>query len=157
MALWELLNPSDPITFEGDDFEAVAHAVMLLGQGRYPARELRAKEPREVPLFLFESPDAWFVETFEKTLEQSMEGQEDFLAVADVLDSVQVCKETDRFEYQAKWNTGLIQSERDRIRKEWCDEHRSSMNNLCDQAWHIAREIRKGMDEEADDVSAANG
>ena len=41
MAIWDVCNPSDPVTFETDSYEAAALAVLLVGEGFYPSGYLR--------------------------------------------------------------------------------------------------------------------
>ena len=84
-------------------------------------------------------------EQFEKTLEQSMDSMGDFRGVAQVLDSFQVCTESDRFVYEGQFNAGMTTLERDKIRNKWLADHSGSENDICGEAWLIARNIREGM------------
>lgn len=68
---FELINPSDPYTFEADNMLIAAVAVCLLGNGRYPADALGedANLSNNVPAFLFGGHDEWFTARFGGTFE----------------------------------------------------------------------------------------
>jgi hypothetical protein len=70
-ALWELINPSDAVTFRTDDHRLAAIVTMLLGDGFYLAREMGGA--REVPAFLYGGHDAWCERTFGTDLEGVLE------------------------------------------------------------------------------------
>jgi hypothetical protein len=63
---FNLINPSDPYTFEADDLEVAAVAVCLLGEGKYPADAMGADadQGNNVPPFLFGGHDEWFTARF---------------------------------------------------------------------------------------------
>ncbi len=89
---FNLVNPSDPYTFEADDFEIAAVAVCLLGVGKYPANALGddANKSNNVPAFLFGGHDEWFRArfggSFEDVAERCLKGRG--VAVAQALESV---------------------------------------------------------------------
>ncbi len=68
---FDLINPSDPYTFEADDLQVAAVMVCLLGEGRYLADALGedADKGNNVPAFLFGGHDEWFVSKFARTYE----------------------------------------------------------------------------------------
>ena len=59
---YEIINPSDPYRMTAERLDTAAVAVCLLGDGNYAAKPRGDGE--EVPLFLFTSPDPWFIERF---------------------------------------------------------------------------------------------
>ncbi len=59
---YEIINPSDPYRMTADRLDVAAVAVCLLGDGKYAAKP--RGEGEEVPMFLFTSPDSWFIERF---------------------------------------------------------------------------------------------
>lgn len=63
---FNLINPSDPYTFEAPDLEIAAVAVCLLGNGQYLADALGddADNGNNVPAFLFGGHDEWFTARF---------------------------------------------------------------------------------------------
>jgi hypothetical protein len=68
-----IINPSDPYTIECADLEIAAIACCLLGNGRYAFKSIDADAGAGVPLFLFGSPDPWFVEKFGMSYEHTAE------------------------------------------------------------------------------------
>lgn len=95
---FELINPSDPYTFEAADHEIAAVAVCLLGDGKYMADALDddANKDNNVPAFLFGGHDEWFESRFganyEATVERVLKTRCDALAQA--LESLTLgCKE----------------------------------------------------------------
>ena len=58
----EIINPSDPYRMTADRLDTAAVAICLLGDGKYAAKP--RSDGEEVPMFLFTSPDPWFVERF---------------------------------------------------------------------------------------------
>lgn len=71
---FELINPSDPYTFEAEDLEVAAVAVCLLGEGAYMARATceGAKPEHDVPAFLLGGQDDWFRKRFGVGFEASL-------------------------------------------------------------------------------------
>ncbi len=59
---YEIINPSDPYRMTADRLDVAAVAVCFLGDGKYAAKP--RGEGEEVPMFLFASPDSWFIERF---------------------------------------------------------------------------------------------
>jgi hypothetical protein len=114
---FNLINPSDPYTFEADDFEVAAVAVCLLGNGKYPADALGddADKGNNVPAFLFGGHDEWFESRFgasyEATADRVLKDRSDALARA--LESVTLGR-----------------------------ERRTSLNNIGGKAQELARAIR---------------
>ncbi len=85
---FNLVNPSDPYTFEADDHEIAAVAGCLLGDGKYMADALGddANKDNNVPAFLFGGHDEWFESRFganyEATAERVLKTRGDALARA---------------------------------------------------------------------------
>jgi hypothetical protein len=65
---YELVNPSDHIIIDHDDFEAVAAAALIIGKGKYGIKD--EKGETAMPIFLFGGTEEWVKETFNKTLEE---------------------------------------------------------------------------------------
>lgn len=58
MEKYELINPSDYITFEAPTVQISAIVTILLGHGQYSAKNLNKGE--DVPMFMFGGVDEWF-------------------------------------------------------------------------------------------------
>ena len=134
MAIWEVINPSDMITVSGDDYEAVALAIMLLGEGKYGAQEIGGD--RDVPAFLFGGHDEWMHEKFGLTVEESL-GAIDRSLISKVLKSAVIGGETSRIGYE-KVASKLDGLELEQWRNEYHDRERSSMIDICRRAWAMA-------------------
>ncbi len=89
MAVFEIINPSDPYTVETDEFAAACLATIALGYGHYGLKEIGG-EGREMPIFLFGGHDAWFRKQFGKTLPQLAEVAPR-AKIAQCLESVTLC------------------------------------------------------------------
>lgn len=117
---FNLINPSDPYTFEADDLEVAAVMVCLLGDGKYLADALGedADKGNNVPAFLFGGHDEWFVSKFgmnyADTAEHCLQHRVDDLARA--FESVQL---------------------------QLGSERRSSMNDIGARARALAQVIRR--------------
>ena len=68
MAVFEIINPSDPYTLKAESLDVAAIAVILMGQGKYCLKEIGGE--REVPFFMFGGADKWFQDNFGKTVEE---------------------------------------------------------------------------------------
>jgi hypothetical protein len=59
MSVYEMINPSDEMTFEADDDNVAAVALILLGRGQVALEPLDGDTEREVlPIFLFGDVEA---------------------------------------------------------------------------------------------------
>jgi hypothetical protein len=65
---YELVNPSDHIIIDHDDFEAVVAASLIIGRGKYGLKD--EKGETAMPIFLMGGTEEWVKETFNKTLEE---------------------------------------------------------------------------------------
>lgn len=61
---FKIIGPDESCTMSAEDIEVAAVAVMLLGEGCYPARGLGEDSDEYIPPFLMGSPDDWFVARF---------------------------------------------------------------------------------------------
>lgn len=148
MSLWELINPSDKITFKAPTHELAAIAVGIMG-GQYGAEELDTEtEPRKVPLFLFGGTEEFFQKTFGKTVGESFE-QCDKEALAEVFESFLIGSMAERRAYEKALSV-LPEEEKAAFKADWLDKERSSMNNICARAEHYARALRAPAKEQAD-------
>lgn len=134
-ALWELINPSDAYTLQGG-FKAVALATLLLGEGRYAAREVRGD--REVPI-LFTGAREWFRERFGQDIDVA--AQVNRKDMADALDSVMIGSPQSRQAYETALRH-IPEAGRAAYRAEVLDGARSSINDIGERAWRLAAALR---------------
>jgi len=135
---WELINPSDKITFTGDDFKLVVIAVCLVGNGFYAGEEINGS--RVAPVFIFGGCDEWFIKNFGSNFEDNFNSS-DKEKLANILDSFLVAdwQEHQEFTETAK---ELSINEWKAFRTVYCTDKRSSINNICAKAWLIAEHLR---------------
>ena len=83
-------NPSDPYTMEAADLEVAAVAVGLLGAGQYGLTGLGEDAGQDVPVFLLDGHDEWFVSKFGMNFADTCEHvvEHRALALVDAFDSV---------------------------------------------------------------------
>jgi hypothetical protein len=153
--LYEIVNPSDPYTFEAPTFEIAAVAIVLLAEGQLGVKPVGddPEDARELPLLLFDSDGKWFEENL-----FPLEKIGDFLdkhseEIAAALDSVVIGGELDR----SLFLTALARQEDDTkeaYRVAWHNKKRSSINDIGRSAWEMAKGIREtaaGKNEEAEE------
>ncbi|ANP79293.1 hypothetical protein A134_23045 [Vibrio crassostreae 9CS106] len=146
--IWDVINPSDPVTIKGNDHLTVAVAVCLLGKGHYGAEAIpRGESSLSVPLFLFGNIDDWFVDNFDKTFEECLESA-DMVEVSKVLDSAAIGNCSIRIGYDKIMARLVSKEERDSWREEFHDKERSSTNNICGRAWSLAELLRTKEEQE---------
>jgi len=139
MSLWEIINPSDPVTIRAESLETVAVAAMALGHGMYAVEEIDG-EGRKVPFFMMGGHEEWCQEQFGKSTEQVV-ADVDRQALADVLDSAVCGSVSNRLGYD-KVASKLSGQELLDWREEYHDREVSSLNNICKAAWALADHLR---------------
>lgn len=139
MKLFEIINPSDPITFEADDPDIAALAGLLLGRGRFG---VEAEDGAQVlALYLFGmSPEE--EERVVKPLAEKGKTPEGKAALVAALDTFAVCSMSSRKAMRA-----ALGSDREAL-KRWNEEKRSSMNNICGRAAKLADSMRAELSQE---------
>ena len=136
MAFWVIIHQSDEITVSGDDYESLALAVMLLGEG-YGAKEIGGS--RKVPMFFFGEHDKWMRDTFGRNVSDSFDAVDRSL-IASVLKSAVVGGEISRVGYE-KVASKLDGLELEQWHNEYHDRERSSMNDICHRAWALGEAL----------------
>jgi hypothetical protein len=114
--LYEIVNPSDPITFEAEDPKVATAVGILLGRGAFSVEDT------------FGDYEKW--------------NSENRLAVAEALESVMVCEISDRRALNAEFE-GLSRDEKVARLRRFNDEQRSSMNDIAGAAFSAAEQLRK--------------
>lgn len=134
----ELENPSDPITFVGDDLKVAGIACLLLGHGWYGMSD--EKGDTVIPLMMFGAHEKWLKENGIDDLSGWI--RENALKVAEFLETVAYGKINDRlaFDEAIKRMTPEKAAEH---REWWNDRNRSSMNDIGAGALRLAKQFRK--------------
>jgi hypothetical protein len=138
--LYEIVNPSDPITFEAEDPKVATAVGILLGRGAFSV--VGENDERVLPILLFASE-----EQTEQIIEDTFGDYEKWnsenrLAVAEALESVMVCEISDRRALNAEFE-GLSRDEKVARLRRFNDEQRSSMNDIAGAAFSAAEQLRK--------------
>ena len=138
MMLYELINPSDPYTFEAKDRETAALAVFLLSTS-YGAHCLtEEREENDVPVFLFGGSKEWYQDTFKRTPDEGLAIlKED---VRERLNSFVLGNEHDRQIYQHAVDNIKGARKRTEFIKLWDDRH-SSLNDIGDIVFKTASNL----------------
>ena len=146
---YELINPSDPVTFTAPNYEAAAGAVIVVGQGHYGAvlldengQKLDGKEDLEVPMFLF----GYGVDEWKE--KHGIESLEDFCAehrldIVRTLRTFCTGKPQERKLFFSALDFIDDPAKRQKFIKEWDDKQRSSLNDITNRAYEIADAIEE--------------
>jgi len=145
--IWDISNPSDPYTMEGE-FIPVTIAGVLLGGGKYVITPLdesghdseNAKE--ETTCFLFGGFEEWCKKHGIADASKWLDVPENITSVADVLDSVMIGHPSER---------AIVKSAIEKMSKEdalkWLNERHekecTSLNDIGKRAKLIANQLRK--------------
>jgi hypothetical protein len=146
MPIYELINPSDPITYAADE-DIVACAVgLLLGAGKAGMQRVGAEpEALEVlPILLFASEEATRAVLKARGLDIDTLNQwiyDHYEAVASCLESALYGSARDRELFDAM-TAGLSPDERRRRQTAWNDRKRSSVNDYSTYSIQLAARLR---------------
>lgn len=125
--IYELINPSDPVTLEADDLTIARAACLLLGRGAYALEDENGAEA--MPLLLFDSFDRWASDnSFD--LSEILKKRESEIAAC--LRSFVCVSIADRRAILAAMNGDPAALAR------YSDEKRSSLNDICGRAHQFA-------------------
>lgn len=162
MKLWDLINPSDAVTFKAPDLQIALFVTVAISNGQYGAQEITDNEHEglKVPLFLFGGVEA-INEFCQENWNLDWE-QVEATVIADRSD--ELCTAFDSFIYGNLGDRKLIEEllaalPDDEARKarlaEWNEERRSSMNNIVARADSLCKAVRKIRAEEERKVAQA--
>lgn len=139
--LYEIINPSDPVTILAPSFEAATVATLLLGRGQYAAQPVD-HEGEEVPLFLFGGFEAWFEKRFGRKEDELgafiVEHRRDTI---ETLRSACTGKATDRKLFDAALAAITDDEKRKAFLAEWDDKKRSSINAIANRSHAMAESL----------------
>lgn len=139
--LFEIVNPSDPYTFEAENVDIACVAVLFLGNGAYGLNVPDGQPNPDCPMFLFGGdPAAWAEKRLGCSLNDYLTKHGD--AIASALDSVLIGDFSDRQIFNdavAKMNeVGAVQ-----FKNQWHDKKRSSLSDIGKRAWALAKALRE--------------
>lgn len=132
MNLYELVNPSDVVTFYATDDKTAFSCVLLLSNGSYgcvredgtrlPTLLLLKENPKQTILdFMEEDPQKW-VDQHEKE-------------IGECFSTFQYVSLEGRKDYDEKINALFTEEDKVLFKNKWEDDHRSSMTKIVLGAW----------------------
>lgn len=142
MGLYELIQPSDPITFYASD-EAVARAVcLMLGDGKYGLHDEHGENLDTILLFCGEAQAEkrlhdWFGDDVAGFMEAK---QKD---IAEALESVMVVGVKERAMFELALRAIDDPAKRETFKADLKERNRSSLNDITSRAWELAARLRK--------------
>lgn len=152
MPLFEIINPSDPLTMYAPDLLTAGVAVAVLGKGKLGAQNL--ENPEESTPILF-GWDDWFVDQGVSDLSSWIEDNR--LAVADALRSVALGNADSRADYDAALQAIEDPVKRSEFIRARNDRRRSSVSDWEGFAHVYAERLEKFNAEIAGPASAGSG
>ena len=137
--LYELINPSDPYTFRAPSIEVAGAAVLQLSSN-FGARCVEPNQERRSTPVIF-GWDEWLDEHgIDRTWIEAH-----ITEIADALDSFLIGGANDRADVESM--LAMLPEEK---RQEWRDQrqdrHRSSLNQIGEHAYALARQLRERSD-----------
>lgn len=133
----ELVNPSDAVTFVGDDPKIAGVAILLLGNGMYALTSPDGSQ--FVPLMMFGQHEEWIAEQGIGDLDTFITANSG--AIADFLDTCAYGSIEEREAFDRA--IALMTPENaEKHREWWNDRNRSSMNNIGAGARKLASALR---------------
>lgn len=141
--IYEVVNPSDPVTIEANDSILAAVAVILLSNGDYG---LYDEDDRTViPIFRLSGPERLIKWLHENNIDSNK--IDEFYAkngdeLATILESVVYGQRSDRAGILALTEKMSAKDRLDALSK-WNESKRSSMNDIGEQAHQLAKALRK--------------
>lgn len=144
MNLYEIVNPSDTVTFRAPDDEVARAAVLVLGNGAYGLHDVTDGQNRNVScLLLFASKDVTeqlLVEWFGPgSLSAFLDAR--WAEIAAALASAQNLGAKERTVYESAI-AKMTPEAAEIYRHEVEDHYRTSLNEIVKRAWHIAKHAR---------------
>jgi predicted aminopeptidase len=139
MTLYEIANPSDAYTIEGELLPC-AIATLLVGEGAYGLKTVDGETA--APIFLFGGHEEWLKERGVDDMPTYLENPEHRAEVAAALETVLIGDFADRKRMERVLACVTSDDERTKAKAAWHDERRSSMNDIGRRAALYAKRLR---------------
>lgn len=160
--LFSIINPSDPYTMRASELEVAAVAVGALGFGKYGLEEISGDRSGQVPMFLTDGHDAWYMKQFGRTFEQSVNYvmANRFDEFVKALTSVHIGTPADKAAFDERAKQCPDEEALVELLHELHDAKRTSSNDIGRQAWNMAqvlveqRQAKQALMDEATEEAA---
>lgn len=136
--LYDLVNPSDAVTFVAPDLKIAACVTILLGGGQYGADPIE-EGAESVPIMIFGNGDAWWTEHFDEPRDGVVERHAD--AIAEALRTVCYGGSKTRALFDSALAAIDDPEKKAAFVAEWNDRHRTSLNNIMGRAQDLAARV----------------
>ena len=140
MKVWELINPSDAITFEAPSLAVAATVTLTVGSGVYGAD---SEDGEKVPILALgdsEAVEAWVAQEFGgMTVEELFAHAKQ--AVPAALLSFVTGSRSDRKLFESAL-AKMFPDKREEYREVWEDAKRTSMNQITEHAHDLGRRMQ---------------
>lgn len=141
MVLYEIINPSDPYTFEAEDIAVARFVVVTLGTGQYDGEDPHGNSIDAMMLFFTEEQTKAKLHEFFG--DPKVFVNEHRVEIIEALESVMSFNRGERGAYDEAIT--LIPADKIAMyRKKVHDKNRSSLNDIGDRAWKYAKKLRAG-------------
>lgn len=140
--IYEIINPSDEVTFVSDSDKVAYACAIIVGKGAYGCTNLKTQESLGT-LLLFVSADV-----FEKQAAEFLEESfADFIQshrkeIKESLLSFAYCSAQERTTFDDAVSAITEPDKLKAFKEKHDDRNRSSMNQICNNAWAIAESIQ---------------
>ncbi len=143
MTLYDLINPSDPVTFYAPSFTVAAAATIILGEGKLGASPV-GEEGEEVPLLAFADQayfDGWVQGLgYESFSEMLNENRSETVACLRTFATV---SPDERKIYDLALRAITDDEKRTEFLEAWDDAKRSSLNQITNVAHRLADQLER--------------
>lgn len=136
---YEVINPSDKVTFACEDQATAAVVIILLGNGQY-AGDCHEDESKNIPLFMFGGFEEWWKE-FGGGISLDSYTDKNITAIADALETCMCMGISERKAIEEAKNH-MSEDEYRKYIDKINDDNRSSLNDICGRAKKIADKLR---------------
>lgn len=136
---YEIINPSDCVTFVCENETIACNVLTLLGSGQYGGDCLE-DSTKDIPIFMLGGFDAWWKQRHGDK-EVGVVLKENLEPTCVALESCMCLGFNERKEVETAV-AGMTPEERTMYIKDANDKKRSSMNDICGRAFEIAKKIR---------------
>jgi len=142
---YEVINPSDAISFRCNDRKCATLVLTILGGGAYGGRafndSLEEEPDADIPIFLFGGLDEFWATFDSRPIKDALSSSLDEVAFA--LESVALGGVSERRSFDLAMSAITDESKRETFLAEYNDQKRSSMNDIMGRAHRIAKKMRE--------------